>query len=45
MVKKTNRISKRRDSKFDFLCEYRTYQPNTDTPFAHHSYYQLLYVL
>ena len=45
MVKKTNRIAKRRDSKFDFLCEYRTYQPNTDTPFAHHSYYQLLYVL
>ena len=40
------RSGKVRDSKFDFLCEYRTYQPNTDMPSSsHHSYYEILYVL
>lgn len=44
MAKSAERTPKRRDSKFDFLCEYRTYQPNTDMPGTHHSYYQILYV-
>lgn len=46
MSRNIERNPKRRDSKFDFLCEYRTYQPNTDMPCTHyHSYYEILYVL
>lgn len=41
-----SRSSHFRESKFEFLCEYRTYKPHTDMPYFHyHRYYEILYVL
>lgn len=42
-MKKTPHLS---ETKFEFLCEYRTYNPDTDMPFSHyHRFYEILYVL
>jgi len=39
-------VKKIRESKYDFLCEYRVYKPNTDMPYSrYHNYYEILYVL
>ena len=39
-------MKKIRESKYDFLCEYRVYKPNTDMPYSrYHNYYEILYVL
>lgn len=39
-------MKKIRESKYDFLCEYRIYKPNTDMPYSrYHNYYEILYVL
>ena len=39
-------MKKIRESKYDFLCEYRVYKPNADMPYSrYHNYYEILYVL
>ena len=39
-------MKKIRESKYDFLCEYRVYKPNVDMPYSrYHNYYEILYVL
>ena len=39
-------MKKFRESKYDFLCEYRVYKPDTDMPYSrYNNYYEILYVL
>lgn len=40
-------MKKLRESKYDFLCEYRLYKPNTDMPYSRYNnnYYEILYVI